>query len=329
MLSKEHFRIEIGVRKRPVLIRWVFGSVNDPAGARSGAHELVVTGYNTKTHELRIWDPWPAVGVRDPHAERRVRWIPYAKYVDPVSAAGVKVRAQHEFDEFALRLRNSPFDVAAYPKLVRVRDARKTRVSPARHRMKLAAFADLGAPGHDFRTPIRKFMKHHVIRKPDGRRIPRPFAAGEPIPIVPLTTRQLVRARRNPAALLRKRSPAVMVPILKRGKVIDSFLLLYRRGRWQEGGYSNNEIAHRVMEWRRSRANCAPCKDFFLLSIPEQGRFYLANGYHDEAHLISLNDDGKGDFIPAGQVLKHLARKPLRRPKTPRRTVRSAPRTVK
>jgi hypothetical protein len=120
-----------------------------------------------------------------------------------------------------------------------------------------------------------------------------------------------------------------MVPILKRGKVIDSFLLLYRRGRWQEGGYSNNEIAHRVTEWRRSCANHAPCKDFFLLSIPEQGRFYLANGYQDEAHLISLNEDGKGDFIPAARVLKGLARTSLQRAKTPRRAARSAPRAMR
>src|SRR5215471_1438551 len=91
MLSREHFRQEIGIRKRPVLIRWVFGSVNHRPGARAGAHELVVTGYNSKTHELRIWDPWPAVGMADPHPERRERWIPYSKYADPVSAAGVRV----------------------------------------------------------------------------------------------------------------------------------------------------------------------------------------------------------------------------------------------
>lgn len=302
MLSPEHFRREIGVRKRPVLIRWVYGSVNARPGTRAGAHELVVTGYNTQTHELRVWDPWPPVGVDDPHPERRERWIPYSRYVDPVSAAGVKVQAMHDFDEFALRLRHQPFEKSEYPALAVVPRKRAPK-TPGR-----PVIADLSLPDHDFAGPIREFMKHHVIRRPNGRKIPRPFTAGEPIPIVPVTTRELLRARRNPAALLRRRSPAVMVPILKRGKVIDSFLLLYRRGRWQEGGYSNNEIAHRVTEWRRSRANCAPCKDFFLLSIPEQGRYYLVNGYHHEAHLISLNEGGKGDFTPAAKVLKSLAR---------------------
>ncbi len=333
MLSREHFRQEIGIRKRPVLIRWVYGSVNHRPGARAGAHELVVTGYNSKTHELRIWDPWPAVGMADPHPERRERWIPYSKYVDPVSAAGVKVKAMHDFDEFALRLKHQPFEKDNYPALVAVprkrpRQAQEHAVRGQRAR-KADEIADLTLPDHDFAGPIREFMKSHVIRKPNGQKIPRPFTAGEPIPIVPLTTRELLRARHNPAAVLRRRSPAVMVPILKRDKVIDSFLLLYRRGRWVEGGYSNNEIAHRVTQWCRSRANCAPCKDFFLLAIPEQGRFYLANGYHDEAHLLSLNDDGKGDFIPAAQVLQQLARKARQHAKTHRRTARSAARTLK
>ncbi len=76
------------------------------------------------------------------------------------------------------------------------------------------------------------------------------------------------------------------------------------------GGYSNNEIAHRVTEWRRRNAQhpAHKGKNFFLLSIPEQGTFFLANGYGKQANLISLQN-GKSDFQPAGQALKTVIKK--------------------
>jgi len=303
MLSKGHFLEEIGVRKHPVLIRWVYGKERPARGKRAGAHELIVTGYNDKTHEIRIWDPWPAANMPDGAPAKRERWIPYSRYVDPVSDQGVKVSAQHEFDEFALRLMGTAFDSKAYPKLARV---------PAKGRGvdETGTTADGGAGGFDLGKPIRKHLKGHVVRLRGGQRVRGPFTAGEPIPVVPVTVGQLLRRKRRPASLLATQCRTVVVPILKNRRVVDSFLLTRGARGWRDGGYSNNEIASRVAQWRRQHARHPSCKgkEFVLLSIPEHGTFFLANGYGEQANLISLQND-KGRFEPAGQALKTFIRK--------------------
>jgi hypothetical protein len=302
MLSKAHFLKEIRFRKRPILIRWVYGSKKQAPGKRSGAHEMIVTGYNDQTHEIRIWDPWPAANMRDTAPAKRERWIPYSRYVNPVSDQGVKVSAQHQFDEFALRLKGERFDASSYPRLVkipadgRVIDDTETNVNG-------------GAGGFDLRKPIRKHMKSHVVRQRSGRRVRGPFTTGTPIPVTPLAVRQLLRRKRRPGSLLATPCRTVIVPILKNRRVVDSFLLTRGARGWRDGGYSNNEIASRVTRWRRKHARHPACKgkEFFLLSIPEHGTFFLANGYGEQANLISLQD-GKGSFEPASKVLKTVLR---------------------
>jgi hypothetical protein len=296
MLSRQHFLREIKERRRPILIRWVYGSSKQPPGKRKGAHELIVTGYNDVTHEIRIWDPWPAANMPDSAPARRERWIPYERYVDPISDQGVKVRAQHQYDEFALRLMGEDSD--RYPGLVKV-PAKAGRIDgdpdPGAG----------GAGGFDLRKPIRKHMKNHVVRHRSGKRVPGPFTTGTPIPVAPLTVSQLLRRKRRPASLLTTQCRTVVVPILKNRRVVDSFLLTRGARGWRDGGYSNNEIASRVSRWRRQHANHPSCKgkDFVLLSIPEHGTFFLANGYGEQANLISLQN-GKARFEPADKALK-------------------------
>ncbi len=227
MLSKAHFLEEIATRKRPILIRWVYGSINQPAGTRSGAHELIVTGYNSKTHEVRIWDPWPAANMRDPAPQKRERWIPYARYVDPVSDGGVKVRADHEFDEFALRRRGAPIDLGAYPKLAKIPKRRSGDDSEPD--------LDLEPGGFKLDTPIRKHMKTHKVLQRNGKRMPGPFTTAAPIPILPISVKQLGRYEKEPAKLVGMRCGTVVIPILKHRRVVDSFLLTRRNGRWREG----------------------------------------------------------------------------------------------
>jgi hypothetical protein len=302
MLSRQHFLREIGQRRRPILIRWMYGKPDQPAGKRSGAHELIVTGYNSKTHEIRIWDPWPAANMRNGTPARRERWIPFSRYENPVSDQGVEVRAEHEHDEFALRLKGSPIDLDSYPKLAKV------RARPAGRE----AGRDVapGAGGFDLSKPIRKHMKTHVVRRGNGQRVRGPFKVGTPIPVVPLTVKQLFRRKRRPASLLGNGCRTVVVPILKNRRVVDSFLLTRGARGWRDGGYSNNEIASRVTQWRRQNARHPACKDkaFFLLSIPEHGTFFLANGYGEQANLISLQN-GKARLEPADKALKSVIRK--------------------
>jgi hypothetical protein len=302
MLSKAHFLREIGKRKRPILIRWMYGTPDQPAGKRSGAHELIVTGYNSKTHEIRIWDPWPATNMPGSTPARRERWIPFSRYENPVSDQGVQVRAEHEHDEFGLRLKGAPIDLDSYPKLVAVR--RSTARSGT------GSGLNPGAGGFELSKPISKHMKKHVVRRGNGQRVRGPFRAGTPIPLMPVTVKQLFRRKRRPASLLKAGCNTVVVPILKNRRVVDSFLLTRGAGGWRDGGYSNNEIASRVTQWRRQHARHPDCKgrDFFLLSIPEHGTFFLANGYGEQANLISLQN-AKARFEPANKALKTVIRK--------------------
>lgn len=319
MLSEGHFLFDIKTRKTPVIIRWYYqgNAARGPDGSllprREGGHVLLVTGIDTGTKELRVWDPWPhrkpgqsAAGERLPPGHKREKWISFGRYKNPVKDNGWLVSAMHGFDEFSLRKSTEPFTPGNYPALI-------TQAVPARQALdcddRTRSFDFRGGPP-DVQKAAGEFMRKLVIRDEEGRpRKARLDPPGEPIPIVAFGSEDLLRARSNPEALLESRTTAVIVPVTENGELVDSFLMLREGERWKEGGYSNNEIARLLLEVRNRAENRErTTRGFYLVSIPEEGSFFATHGFGRDAEMIPLADDAQGRFVPARQWLEPVIR---------------------
>jgi hypothetical protein len=221
------------------------------------------------------------------------------KYANPENDDGVPVVADHESDEFALRRKRSNLALDKYPQLIPI------PVSDISGPVEIdwaIAFPDLA-------EPVGAFMRSHKVRESSGKYTNGPFTTDAPFPIVGLRTEQLLQSAAQPDALLVPRTSAFVVPILKDGIAVDSFMLLHRRGGWSEGGYSSNHIANLCNVLRAKHGvGAAAAKDYYLVSIPEQGAFFIGRGFKDQAKLLSLGNDGKGEFAPAREVLERLIR---------------------
>jgi hypothetical protein len=121
-------------------------------------------------------------------------------------------------------------------------------------------------------------------------------AAGElgiPFPIVGLGVDQLSRSGTNPTELLNQPISTVLIPVEANGTVVDSFLMLFRNGRWERGGYSNTEVTKLLAEARLQYATehqISP-KDFYMVSVPGLAAFFVAHGYGGQAVLIPASND--------------------------------------
>jgi hypothetical protein len=156
-LTPDHFAIELGERRRPVAIHWNYLGRKPTNGAlRSGGHVLMVTGFNEQTHELRIWDPWPAPTSPDPIPSAHEKWIPFELYLDPQSDQGMDAVAVHELDNYKMRRVGEKAPAArTYPPLMDL-----SRGGPVRpNHVKF----DCGLC--DLSTEIGEFLDRHVVRK--------------------------------------------------------------------------------------------------------------------------------------------------------------------
>lgn len=301
-LTPDHFAVELGVRKRPVVIRWNYRGRKPTNGElRSGGHVLMVTGFNEHTHELRIWDPWPAPTNLDPIVTAHEKWIPYELYLDPQSDQGMDAVALHEFDEYKLRRVGEKVPSAAlYPPL-----ADLTRGGPIRpNHVKF----DCGLC--DLSKEITSFLDYHVVRGPRGEVIHGPYQAGTPFPIVAVGAAELLDAGPEPDSLLKPETSAVVVPILKNGEIIDSFQLLHEKDKgWRPAGYSNNRIASLLSRTRNKCGGTRSAQGFYLLSMPELSNFYVMHGFWDRAELVSENSPTGGELSRARRVLGDVVRR--------------------
>ena len=298
MLSPEHFRMDIGVRKAPIIIRWFYTSSDDcdneeEGPPRFGMHALIVTGYDDVTKEIRVWDPWPEHNQAEPSGHVRHKWLSMKRYEHPVNDNGSPVRSSHGFDVFAIRLRGQSAATSSLG-LKQI-----PPVPPCVHE----SVAIMGGTP-DVRQVIDGVMHGLVVRAENGSILQGPFEAGSPFPILALRSADVDLKRASPERLFLPQTKALVVPVLQAGRVVESFLLLHGRDGWVEGGYSNNQIAKLLVDVRRDRSSPQrSAAGFYLVSIPEEGSFFAAHGFMDQADLISLANGARGGFVPARQAL--------------------------
>ena len=315
-LAAERIGHEIGVRKQPVIIAW---SYLDPAtlseaellqrlGGNEGLallnssrkntrHFLIITGYNDETQEVRVWDPWPDQSVLvEPPGHIRHKWIPYERYQNPRVDNGAPVNADHDSDEFAFcrgcSLTKITQILATPPPLQHIQAQRI--VSP-----RIFDFSHDVPALRDERDNVTRVR---IVRKENGSRVRGRLTTDTGFATVLITTKRLLNER--PEALLEAKTTSLVVPVLRGNKLVDSFLLINSGHDWQEGGYSNNEIARRLMQYRTERGSEGR---YYLVAIPEQGKFYVAHGFGADAKLVPLDGNVRAEFVPAAGVISRLA----------------------
>jgi hypothetical protein len=294
-LSMQAFVTDIKLAQHPVIIRWFYAV--DPNSTETdqlaGTHALLVTGYHTETDpakaEVRVFDPLPT-GSNDP--AKHERWIPYSAYLQPQSEEGVAVMALHAADQYRMhRLGRDALPKGQYP-LVR---------SPS---VNVVGPAPGGFPAPQvLEAPINDYMQKQVFRDRYG--VPRKgnLVAGRPVPIVAIRARDLFQAEAHPEVLLARRTGSYVVPVLLQNQVVDSFLVLSLQGQWRQGGYSSIQIANLLQKLGDQPGTPG---DFYLVSIPELATFFAAHGFLADAMLKSLDDDAKGDYLPARAALTEV-----------------------
>ena len=310
-LTPDHFAVELGARKRPVAIRWNYlGEKPTNGELRSGGHVLMVTGFNEQTHELRVWDPWPAPTNLDPIATAHEKWIPYDLYLDPQSDQGMDAVALHEFDEYKLRRVGEKIPSASlYPPLADLSRGRPIRPNHVKFDCGLC----------DLSKEIADFLDYHVVRGPRGEVIHGPYQAGTPFPIVAVGAAELLKAGPEPDSLLKPETSAVVVPVLKNGEIIDSFQLLHEKNKgWRPAGYSNNRIASLLSRTRNKCSGTRSAQGFYLVSMPELSNFYVMHGFWDRAELVSENSPQGGELSRARRVLGDVVRRRMEAGKLPK-----------
>jgi hypothetical protein len=298
-LSPDHFAVEIGERKRPVAIHWNYlGKKPTNGELRSGGHVLIVTGYNEQTHELRIWDPWPAPTNPDPITTAHEKWIPFELYLDPQSDQGMDAVAVHEQDSYKMRRVGEKAPSASrYPALMDLSRGGPVRPNHVKFDSGLC----------DLSREIGSFLDYHVVRGSRGEVIHGPYQAGTPFPIVTVGAAELLEAGQEPDSLLKPETSAVVVPVLKDGQIIDSFQLLHEKDKgWRAAGYSNNRIAALLSRTHNKRAATRPAQGFYLVSMPELSNFYVMHGFWDRAELVSEHSPAGGEIPRARRVLCDL-----------------------
>ena len=306
---------EVGVRKQPVIIAWSYldpetlsqAELLQRLGGNEGLallnssrkntrHFLIITGYNDETQEVLVWDPWPEEAADEPPGHLRHKWIPYERYQNPRVDNGAPVDASHDSDEFAFcrgcDLTKITQILATPPPLQHIQA--QQIVSP-----KIFDFS------HDVPALLEErneVMRVRMVRKENGDRVRGRLITDTGFATVLITTKRLLNER--PEALLEAKTTSLVVPVLSGKKLVDSFLLINSGHGWQEGGYSNNEITRRLMQYRTERGSEGR---YYLLAIPEQGKFYVAHGFGAEARVVPLDGNVRAEFVPAANVISRLA----------------------
>lgn len=268
---------------RPVVFGWTTEDL--VAGRDFGQHFSLVTGYRVRRNvrEVRLWDPWP---VATSGNGGRSHWIPYCTYRHPRIVMGLK--AVHQFDRYNLtRVSDAQLEPRrSSPEAITPDDdcgISATALAPP------AGVSTIGA-AHD------AFRNERTIRatlQDSANAIPRRALfehLGPGLPIVPVSSREILEAGGSADALLVDSVSAVVIPVQRARKIIDSFLVLpdAEQG-WIPGGYANTTAtALLVQERRRQDAD-----DVYLVSVPAFNAFFLARGLGSEASLTPIWSDEK------------------------------------
>ena len=298
----------------PYLFTWNYSS--------GGSHQFVAIGYSDDSgQQLLVWDPLP---VRDPLPQMDDGCSPldvgstpaghsvtidFSVYTDPVSDMGMS--ASHGDDLYKLAVATT--EVPQAPGLtVDSVDIKKKQPQPPQPQPPSPPSGDRAdaepSPGTSFAMALRDTLpgaerQAHMAR----------LDIGVPFPIVPIGLDQLRRAGSNPTRLLTQVTSAVLFPLESNGKVVDSFLLLFRHGTWERGGYANTEITRLLVQARlkyAERHHLNP-KNFYMVSVPGLAAFFAAYGNGRRAVLIPASSDPligavAGTAIPAATQLNRM-----------------------
>ncbi len=304
---------------RPVLFMWDYPANDTDASSPVGKHALVVIGYSDDTgiRKLQIWDPWPVpdelvsqvpacgpasgVQVSQDHSQQ----IDFSTYSDPLSDMGLT--AVHDQDQWGLAKIET---VVPEPPVLTV-DGVSASSPPTPRSHKHPQPPSVGRP--------QSFAKALSMALPQGRQLDLqvsgapPRSLGVPFPIVGLGFGQLLRAANEPTRLLAGTTSAILFPVLSQGKVVDAFLMLFKDGRWQRGGYANIEITRRLVAVRASYAarQHLSLDKFYMVSVPGEVAFFAAYGRGRNAILIPASTDPTIDAragvpVPADKQLRKL-----------------------
>jgi hypothetical protein len=323
-LTMEAFVRDIKDQGHPVVIQWSYRPAscgrnnarpsNPPSSAMKGTHALIVTGYNTDTNELRIFDPLP---VRSPRniSGAHVRWIPFEAYIDPGSHEGLAVVALHTKDKFRMRRAGviHPVSLESY-EMTGAPPTCPQQPAPG-------GFEPEGA----LQGSIDRYVKNRKggFPRSDGSRRTGTISTGTPIPVIALAADRLLGGEPL-EQLLVSLADAYVVPVLEDKSVVDSFLLLPEHGGWRQGGYSNNQIALLLGQLSvRYKDKLRNGEVFYLVSIPEMASYFIAYGFQGRAMFLSLDYEGSGTFVPAKRAVEGVIaqfRRGEERPVIPKRT---------
>ncbi len=287
----------------PFLFTWNYSS--------GGQHQLVAIGYSDDSgQQLIIWDPLP---VRDPLPVKdevcgpldagsapagHSATIDFSVYTDPVSDMGVS--GVHGDDLYNLEVATTSVPQAPILTI----DGVDQQPAPP---------SGTGAPaqpaaGTSFPVALRDSLRGGEQQARKAR-----LDLGVPFPIVGIGLDQLRRAGSEPTRLLTQVTSAVLFPLESNGKVVDSFLMLFRHGTWERGGYANTEVTRLLVQARLKYAgghHLKP-KNFYMVSVPGLAAFFAAYGSGQKAVLIPASSDPligavAGSAIPAATQLTRM-----------------------
>jgi hypothetical protein len=280
----------------PFLFVWKF-----PSG---GLHQLIAIGYSDDLaqQKLKIWDPLPVPKTSEVIAmaplcgpltsltpkqigSLHMKPIDFSTYTDPTNDMGVA--AVHDDDQYDLALLSVPqspdLHVSRNMSPIPRSDRRSNTIMGMSFTKVL--FSSQPAPAKPEMSTKADPQKNSAVAGPRE--------LGIPFPIVGLGVDQLSKPGADPTKLLTQSILTVLFPVEVKGAVVDSFLMLFRNGRWERGGYSNTEVTRLMVETRLQYAaehDLNP-KDFYMVSVPGLAAFFVAHGYGSQAVLIPASND--------------------------------------
>mgnify|MGYP003694750149 CR=1 FL=1 len=250
---------------------------------------------STATHELRIWDPWPALLNPDPlpastrsgfrttpmSIRRTTRaWTPW-RNTNPMNTS-CGARAQKYPHAIIRRLRPCPTPW----------DARENPVDFQ------------GEISRTCRSPLPNScaVTWCAIRLADA--VHGPYVAGEPFPIIPLRTCAASQGKPARVASGSRRPRRSWFPSSRMGRSSTSFLMLRDKRGWRPGGYSTTRSRRLLTEARDNSSSGSLRAQLHQASIPRvEHASSVAQGFADRARLAPLNVHGEKRFVRSREAL--------------------------
>lgn len=314
-LTKAQIEQEIGVFGKPFIFAWEYPAAGDDPDAHPvGKHYLIATGYNkaSTTGYLEVVDPWPKRDdVDDQFSGGAVVPVSFEAYAMPEVDMGLPTAYDETF--FQLRSPNAP-PAPNPPSNVTVvgstgvQSPRDVLVQELRNRRKVhfTRAADVAL------SPEQR-VKALAKPRPWLAQERAPLEVGVPFPIVALRVRDVVRANSDTTRLITSETDAMLYPVMARGRVVDSFLMVRRNGIWVQKGYSNPVVTARLVAVRQSSAELhkVGVADYFLISLPEISGFFASYRSGKEIWAIPSATDPsigavRGVQQPAGDVFRRI-----------------------